>query len=119
MLLISVDQVYKSKEIYCVKIDADIKSLIQRGLFNGRHPHILNLSKVNEEATILANIIWQDCEPWNGLCYMKKLAPVKEREILLITNAGAYGPETDLSIHFRESISEHYLRARRICQVPI
>ncbi len=119
VLLISVDQVYKNNGIYCVKIDADIKSLIQQGLFNGRHHNILNLSKVNEEATMLASIIWQDCEPWNGLCYMKKLAPVKERDILLITDAGAYGPETDLNTDFRESISEHYLKARRICQVSI
>ncbi|MBW1887058.1 MAG: hypothetical protein JRI52_01735 [Deltaproteobacteria bacterium] len=73
----------------------------------------------NEEATMLANIIGQNGKPWNGLCYVKKLAPVKEGDILLITNAGAYGPETDLSPHFRGSISEHYLRARRICQVPI
>lgn len=110
-----MDQVYKGKEIYYVKMDADIKSLIQQRLFNGRPHHILNLSKVDEDATMLANIIGQDCEPWNELCYMKKLVPVKEKDILLITNAGAYAHEGGLSPHFRESVSEHFLRARRIC----
>ena len=51
--------------------------------------------------------------------HIKKLAPVKERVILLITNAGAYGPEEGLNPHFRESVSEPFLKARRICQVPV
>ena len=118
-LLTSVHQVYKSEGIDIVKIDVDMKSLIQRGLLHGRDHHVLNLSKVNEEATKLTHIIGQDGEPWNGLGYMKKLSPAKKGDILLFTNAGAYGSDADLSTHFGEPVSEYYLRARRICQVPI
>ncbi|MBC8458227.1 MAG: hypothetical protein H8D67_09555 [Deltaproteobacteria bacterium] len=40
-------------------------------------------------------------------------------DILAITNAGAYIHGVDLRSHYHKPVPEHYLNARRICQVTI
>jgi len=95
-----------------VRIDIDMAMLLQQEIY-GKHPDILNLSKLNKTATMLTHVIGKDSRIDDSICYVTRLAPIDKGDILLITNTGIS------SLPLAEPIKEHYLNARKMCPVNI
>jgi diaminopimelate decarboxylase len=112
VILTKVTQVSERKGHTYVRMDMDMKMLLQQEI-HGRHPGILNLSKLDEDTTVLTHVIGNEGKIDDSVCYVTRLAPIHEGDILLITHAGIS------SIPLVEPIKEHYLNARKMCPVNI
>jgi bifunctional diaminopimelate decarboxylase / aspartate kinase len=51
----------------------------------------VNLSRLDEPATLTAHVVGPICETGDVLGRSRRLAPAAEGDVLLIANAGAYG----------------------------
>jgi len=118
VLLAKVTDTCEEEGISYIRINMDMKASVYDGLHVACHQSV-NLSKLNEERTMTTRIIGQDRTPGNTIDFVKAPAFVEEGDILLFTNMGAYRPGMDFDHKGRGSASEHYLSARRICQVKI
>ena len=105
-------------EICCVLIN-DGMEILAGSVCYGSHHEIVNLSGSDEDQGKSIHIIGSDPNYDNTICCIKKISPVKKGDILLISNAGAYSPDTLLKSRLRDPDSEQYLRARRMCQVKL
>jgi len=118
VLLARVTETGEAEETSFVRINMDMETPMHGGLHGTRH-EIVNLSKLDEEAAVVVPITGQDRGPVNTVGYLKGPASIEKGNILLFTNMGAHGPGRDFSGKRRNSVSEHYLVARRICPVKI
>jgi diaminopimelate decarboxylase/aspartate kinase len=112
VILTRVTEVSPREGHIYVRMDMDMKILLQQEIY-GKHPDILNLSKLNESATMLAHVTGKEGKIDHSICYITRLAPVEEGDILLITNTGIS------STPLVKPIKEHYLKARKMCPVNI
>ena len=118
VLLAKVIKTGKREGIHYIRINMDMKAPIYDGLHESCH-EIVNLSKLDEETTVTTRIIGKDKDHGNTIDFVKAPASVEESDILLFTNMGAYRQGTGLDSKWRNSVPEHYLSARRLCQVRI
>jgi len=112
VILTKVTQASERKGRTYVRMDMDMKTFLQQEIY-GKHPDILNLSKLDENATVLTHVIGKEGKIDDSICYVTRLAPIDKGDILLITNTGIS------SIPLVEPIKEHYLNARKMCPVNI
>ena len=102
-----------------IRINMDMQDSIYDGLRGAPH-QIINLSKrYDEEMVIKTRIIAQNKGPENTIDFMKVPASVEKGDILLFSNMGVYGPGMDFDEKGRNSVPEHYMSARSMCQVKI
>ncbi|HKH48510.1 MAG TPA: bifunctional aspartate kinase/diaminopimelate decarboxylase [Thermoanaerobaculia bacterium] len=90
VLLARVVQVKRKGEIVYVGLETGMNSLIRPALYGAYHP-IVNLSRLDEPATLTAHVVGPICETGDVLGRSRRLAPAAEGDVLLIANAGAYG----------------------------
>jgi diaminopimelate decarboxylase/aspartate kinase len=90
VLLAKVVQVKKKGDVVYVGLETGMNSLIRPALYGAYHP-IVNLSRLDEPATLTAHIVGPICETGDVLGRSRRLAPAGEGDVLLIANAGAYG----------------------------
>ncbi|MCD6560546.1 MAG: hypothetical protein J7L16_02150 [Deltaproteobacteria bacterium] len=109
----------KLKGEICSVIINDGMEILAGSVCYGSHHEIVNLSGSDENQGKLIHIIGSDTNYDNTICCIKKISPVKKGNILLISNAGAYSPDTLLKSQLRNPDSEQYLQARRMCQVKL
>jgi diaminopimelate decarboxylase/aspartate kinase len=112
VILTRVTQASERKGRTYVRMDMDMKILLQQEI-HGRHPDILNLSKLDEDTTVLTHVIGKEDKIEDSMCYVTCLTPIHEGDILLITHTGIS------SIPLVEPIKGHYLNARKMCPVNI
>lgn len=112
VILTKVTRVSERKGRAHVRMDMDMKILLQQEIY-GKHPDILNLSKLDEDMTVLTHIIGKEGKIDDSICFVTRLAPIHEGDILLITTTGIS------PIPLFEPIKEHYLKARKMCPVNI
>jgi diaminopimelate decarboxylase/aspartate kinase len=112
VILTRVTQASERKGRTYVRMDMDMKILLQQEI-HGRHPDILNLSKLDENTNVITHVIGKEGKIDDSICYVTRLAPVDKGDILLITHTGIS------SIPLVEPIKEHYLNARKMCPVNI
>ncbi len=112
VILTKVTQTSERKGRTYVRMDMDMKIFLQQEIY-GNHPAILNLTKLDETATILTHVIGKEGKIDDSICYVTSLAPIDKGDILLITHTGIS------SIPLVEPIKEHYLNARKMCPVNI
>ncbi|MBW1705183.1 MAG: hypothetical protein JRJ86_08445 [Deltaproteobacteria bacterium] len=112
IILTKVTEVIEREGRTYVRMDMDMEMLLQQVIY-GRHPDILNLSKLNKTASMPAHVIGAASRIDDSICYVTRLAAVEEGDILLITNTGIS------SLPLVEPINEHYLNARKMCPVNI
>ena len=101
-----------------MRIDQDMQSYAQYALDQPQLA-MVNLSKLENEASSLPHMIVLDIENNSRLCHIKGLAPADEGDILLIPNVGAIGLEAGLKSHHDDSDNGYYLKARKMCPVKI
>ena len=106
VLLARVTQTKTKGEIQYVGVDAGMNSLIRPALY-GSHHEIVNLSRLDEPRTLVANVVGPICESGDTFGYARRLAAgTSEGDILLIATAGAYGRSMASNYNLREPAAE-------------
>lgn len=108
VLLAKVTQTKRKGEYCYVGIDAGMNALIRPALYGSYH-EIVNLSRLNEPHTMVANIVGPICETGDVLGNARSIAPPQEGDVMLIATAGAYGSVMSSSYNLREPAGEHFL----------
>jgi len=105
VLLARVTQLKSKGELRYIGIDAGMNSLIRPALYGAFH-EIVNLSRLSEAATEVANIVGPICESGDTLGYGRHIAPTAQGDIVLIATAGAYGRSMSSHYNLRAPASE-------------
>jgi len=90
VLLARVTQLKSKGSVRFVGVATGMNSFIRPVLYGAYH-EIVNLSRVDEPATELVNIVGPICESADVLGHDRLLPVTREGDVLLIANAGAYG----------------------------
>jgi len=111
VLLAKVVQVKRKGDVVYVGLETGMNSLIRPALYGAYHP-IVNLTRLDEPATLTAHIVGPICETGDVLGRSRRLAPAAEGDVLLIANAGAYGRVMSSWYNLRAPAGERVLEGR-------
>ena len=104
-LLARVTQLKRKGSVRYVGIATGMNSLLRPALYGSYH-EIVNLSRLDEPAGELVNIVGPICESADVLGHDRLLPPTREGDVLLIANAGAYGHSMSSRYNLREPAEE-------------
>jgi bifunctional diaminopimelate decarboxylase / aspartate kinase len=110
VLLARVVQVKRKGDVVYVGLETGMNSLIRPALYGAYHP-IVNLTRLDEPATLTAHVVGPICETGDVLGRSRRLAPASEGDVLLIANAGAYGRVMSSWYNLRVPAGERVLGA--------
>jgi aspartate kinase len=105
VLLATVTQLKGKGEVHYVGVSTGMNSLIRPALY-GAHHEILNLTRLDEPATEVVNVVGPICETGDQLGVERLLPPTREGDVLLIATAGAYGRAMSSTYNLREPAQE-------------
>jgi len=101
VLLARVTQTKSKDEIRYIGIATGMNSLIRPALYGAWH-EIVNLTRLDEPASELANVVGPICESADFLGHDRLLPPTQAGDIMLIANVGAYGRAMSSHYNLRE-----------------
>ncbi|MFK8017792.1 MAG: bifunctional aspartate kinase/diaminopimelate decarboxylase [Gammaproteobacteria bacterium] len=90
VLLTRVTQIKDKDGVRYVGVNTGMNSLIRPALY-GAHHHIVNLSRPDQPADELVDVVGPICESADVLGKARMVSPCSEGDVLLIANVGAYG----------------------------
>jgi diaminopimelate decarboxylase/aspartate kinase len=90
VLLARVTQTKRKGDVRYVGIDAGMNSLLRPALYEAWH-EIVNLSRLDDVADELVQVVGPICESGDVLGSNRRLPTCAEGDVLLIAQAGAYG----------------------------
>lgn len=90
VLLARVTQLKRKGEVFYTGIDAGMNSLIRPALYEAWH-EIVNLSRLDESADQLTQVVGPICETGDVIGHNRRLPDCLEGDVLLIAQTGAYG----------------------------
>jgi diaminopimelate decarboxylase/aspartate kinase len=105
VLLARITQVKETPEARFIGINAGMNSLIRPALYGARH-EIVNLSRIEEPASEIADIVGPICESADRLGAQRLMPKSAEGDVMLIANAGAYGAVMASRYNLREPAGE-------------
>lgn len=105
VLLAQVTQLKGKGEVHYIGVATGMNSLIRPALY-GAHHEILNLSRLEESATEIVNVVGPICESGDVLGAERLLPPSEEGDVLLIATTGAYGRAMGSCYNLREPAQE-------------
>jgi diaminopimelate decarboxylase/aspartate kinase len=105
VLLARVTQLKSKGDVRYVGVATGMNSLIRPALY-GAHHEIVNLTRPDEPATELVNVVGPICESADILGHDRLLPPTQEGDVLLIANAGAYGRAMSSHYNLRDPAEE-------------
>jgi diaminopimelate decarboxylase/aspartate kinase len=105
VLLAQVTQLKGKGEVRYVGVATGMNSLIRPALY-GAHHEIVNLTRLDEPATEIVDVVGPICESADQLGNDRLLPPTREGDILLIANAGAYGHAMSSNYNLRAPAEE-------------
>jgi len=118
-LLTEITETGNEGETRYIRINMDMNGPMYDRLRDASH-HVINLSKRDdEEMGVKTRIIGQNKGPENTIDFIEAPASVEKGDILLFSNMGAYEPGTYFDDKGRDSVPEHYMHSRSMCQVKI
>jgi len=109
VLLAKVTQLKQKEGQAYVGIDAGMNSLVRPALYAAYH-EIANLSRLDEPATLRADVVGPICESGDVLGYERYLPQPQDGDVILIATAGAYGRSMGSQYNLRDPAGEHFLR---------
>ena len=112
VLLARVTQLKQKGEVRYVGIDAGMNTLIRPALYGAWHD-IVNLTRLGESPTMVANVVGPICESGDTLGYARHLPGTEGGDVLLIATTGAYGHAMSSRYNLREPAEELVLGARQ------
>lgn len=101
VLVARVTQTKSKDEIRYVGIATGMNSLIRPALYGAWH-EIVNLTRLDEPASEIANVVGPICESADFLGYDRLLPPTQAGDVMLIANCGAYGRAMSSRYNLRE-----------------
>jgi bifunctional diaminopimelate decarboxylase / aspartate kinase len=101
VLIARVTQTKSKDEIRYVGIATGMNSLIRPALYGAWH-EIVNLTRLDEPASEVANVVGPICESADFLGHDRLLPPTREGDVMLIANVGAYGRAMSSRYNLRE-----------------
>jgi diaminopimelate decarboxylase/aspartate kinase len=90
VLLARVTQLKTKGEMRYIGVATGMNSLIRPALYGAYH-EIVNLTRLDEPVEQLVNIVGPICESGDILGHDRLLPATREGDVLLVSNAGAYG----------------------------
>ena len=105
VLLAQVTQLKGKGEVHYVGVATGMNSLIRPALY-GAHHEIVNLTRLDDLATEVVNVVGPICESGDQLGNDRLLPPTQEGDVLLIANAGAYGRAMSSTYNLRDPAIE-------------
>lgn len=107
-LLAKVTQLKTKDDVNYIGLETGMNSLIRPMLYGAYH-EIVNLTRLHEARTELAQIVGPICESGDVLGHARLLAPTQEGDVVLIATAGAYGHTMSSHYNRREPAAEYFL----------
>ena len=101
VLVARVTQTKSKDEIHYVGIATGMNSLIRPALYGAWH-EIVNLTRLDEPASEIANVVGPICESADFLGHDRLLPTTREGDVMLIANVGAYGRAMSSRYNLRE-----------------
>jgi bifunctional diaminopimelate decarboxylase / aspartate kinase len=108
VLLARVTQLKSKGDVRYVGVATGMNSLIRPALYGSYH-EIVNLTRVDEVATELVNVVGPICESADVLGHDRLLPPTREGDVMLIANAGAYGRAMSSHYNLRDPAPELFI----------
>lgn len=105
VLLAQVTQLKGKGEVHYVGVATGMNSLIRPALY-GAHHEILNLTRLDDLATEVVNVVGPICESGDQLGADRLLPPTQEGDVLLLATAGAYGRAMSSHYNLRDPARE-------------
>ena len=105
VLLARVTQTKSKEDTHYVGVATGMNSLIRPALYGAWH-EIVNLTRLDEPATELVNVVGPICESADVLGHDRLLPRTLEGDVLLIANAGAYGHAMSSHYNLRPPAAE-------------
>ncbi|RAP59788.1 bifunctional aspartate kinase/diaminopimelate decarboxylase [Oleiagrimonas sp. MCCC 1A03011] len=104
-LLTRVTQDKRKGGHHYLGVDAGMHNLIRPALYEAWH-EIVNLSRLDDEATALYQVVGPICETGDVLGNDRRLPVSEEGDVMLIAQAGAYGAVMASNYNLRETADE-------------
>jgi diaminopimelate decarboxylase/aspartate kinase len=101
VLIARVTQTKSKDDIRYIGIATGMNSLIRPALYGAWH-EIVNLTRIDEPASEIANVVGPICESADFLGHDRLLPPTREGDVMLIANVGAYGRAMSSRYNLRE-----------------
>ncbi|MYA29648.1 MAG: bifunctional aspartate kinase/diaminopimelate decarboxylase [Gammaproteobacteria bacterium] len=108
VLLARVTQVKGKSGARYVGVETGMNSLIRPALYGSYH-EVHNLTRLDEPATRLVNVVGPICESGDVLARDRMLPECREGDVLLFANAGAYGRVMASNYNLREPAAEEVI----------
>lgn len=108
-LLARVTQTKGKGDVQYVGVATGMNSLLRPALYGAYH-EIVNLSRLNQPASVNYTVVGPNCETGDRLGLDRALPPCQEGDVLLIANAGAYGHAMSSHYNLREPAQELLLK---------
>ncbi|MFZ0869425.1 MAG: bifunctional aspartate kinase/diaminopimelate decarboxylase [Rhodanobacter sp.] len=105
VLLARVTQQKGKAQLRYLGIDTGMNSLIRPALYDAWH-EIVNLTRLDEPATALFQIVGPICESGDVLGTDRRLPEAQEGDVVLIAQAGAYGKVMSSHYNLRDEADE-------------
>jgi len=110
VLLLRATQIVDKGGLRRVGMDGGMNALLRPALYNAWH-EIVNLTRIDAEATDLVDIVGPICESSDVLARRRRLPPTQEGDVLLVATAGAYGKVMSSDYNLRARPQETVLDA--------
>jgi diaminopimelate decarboxylase/aspartate kinase len=105
VLVTTVTQTKGKGQVSYVGVSTGMNSLIRPALYGAYH-EIANISRADEPATEVVNVVGPICETGDRLGSDRLLPPTREGDVLVIANTGAYGYVMSSQYNLREPAGE-------------
>lgn len=105
VLLARITQLKGKGNVKYIGLDTGMNSFIRPALYGARHT-IVNLSRLDEPANQVVNIVGPICESGDKLGIDRLFPESQEGDVVLIANAGAYGRVMSSSYNLRPPAGE-------------
>jgi len=105
VLVATVTQVKGKGDVQYVGVSTGMNSLIRPALYGAYH-EIANLTRLDEPAGEIVNVVGPICETGDRLGSDRLLPAAQEGDVLLVANAGAYGYVMSSRYNLREPAVE-------------
>ena len=108
VLLARVTQIKGKAGARYVGVETGMNSLIRPALYGSYH-EVFNLTRLQEPADWLVNVVGPICESGDTLAHDRMLPRCQEGDVLLFANAGAYGHVMASHYNLREPAGEEVI----------
>lgn len=108
VILARVTQRKQKGSVNFIGIETGMNTLLRPALYGAYH-EIVNLTRLQEDKTMVAHVVGPICESGDTLGYDRFLPETKEGDVVLIATAGAYGHCMSSSYNLRPPAEEMML----------